>query len=335
MIIITWNCHGAASSTFRNAFQEYKRLYHPNIFCLVEPHISGEAADEVCGLLGYENWIRVEAVGFSGGIWLLWSEDGFRIELVVTDPQFITVAINFSTGEKWLFSVVYASPDIYLRRKFWQSLSGENSLSISKWIVAGDFNSVVDSSEQSGYSSSNPPGAHDFSDWIFKYSLIDLGFVGSGFTWQRSGENVPYQAARLDRCFVSTDWRLDYVDAIVEHPPKLHSDHVPIVIRCQGVLAFGVCPFRFLTAWTLHAQFDQVVACSWDPNRSLIHNLSTLKIQLGEWNRTQFGNIFANKRRLLRRLGGVQRDLAESRTRSLRFYAKRRYTGFRNQKRNG
>ncbi|KAG8661207.1 hypothetical protein MANES_02G220001v8 [Manihot esculenta] len=191
MIIITWNCHGAASSTFRNAFQEYKRLYHPNIFCLMEPRISGEAADEVCGLLGYENWIRVEAIEFSDGIWLLWSEDGFRIELVVTDPQFITVAINFSTGEKWLFSVVYASLDIYLRRKLWQSLSGENSLSISKWIVAGDFNSVVDSSEQSGYSSSNPPGAQDFSDWIFKHSLIDLGFVKS--------------AAWLDRCNTRLD----------------------------------------------------------------------------------------------------------------------------------
>ncbi|XP_043809034.1 uncharacterized protein LOC110606238 [Manihot esculenta] len=263
-----------AKTFFNELNKEYKRLYHPNIFCLVEPRISGEAADEVCGLLGYENWICVEAVGFSGGIWLLWSEDSFRIELVVTDPQFITVAINFSTGEKWLFSVVYASPDIYLRRKLWQSLSGETSLSISKWIVAGDFNC-------------------------------------------RSGENVPYQAARLDRCFVSTDWRLDYVDAIIEHPPKLHSDHVPIVIKCQGVLAFGVRPFRSLTARTLHAQFDQVVACSWDPNRSLIHNLSTLKIQLGEWNRTQFGNIFDNKRRLLRRLGGVQRDLAESRSRSL------------------
>ena len=55
MIIGVWNCRVAASSNFLRAFKEYNRIYKPQIFCLVEPRISGHSANNVCKQLGYDN----------------------------------------------------------------------------------------------------------------------------------------------------------------------------------------------------------------------------------------------------------------------------------------
>ncbi|KAI9113491.1 hypothetical protein K1719_015418 [Acacia pycnantha] len=47
--------------------------YKPDIFVLLEPRIFGGNADKVIKKLGFHHSHRVEAAGFSGGIWILWS----------------------------------------------------------------------------------------------------------------------------------------------------------------------------------------------------------------------------------------------------------------------
>ena len=46
--------------------------YKPKIVALCELRISGIKADDFIRLSGYDHSHRVEAVGFSDGIWLLW-----------------------------------------------------------------------------------------------------------------------------------------------------------------------------------------------------------------------------------------------------------------------
>lgn len=70
--IMYWNVQGEASSNFRRAFRIIVNNYKPSLVVFMEPHISGSKADEFIKKSGFDNSHRVEAVGFSGGIWLLW-----------------------------------------------------------------------------------------------------------------------------------------------------------------------------------------------------------------------------------------------------------------------
>lgn len=70
-----------ASKEFVVEMKELLRAFKPKIVILIEPRISGEAADKVCKCLGRKSWIRAEERGFCGGIWVLWEEGEFEIKL--------------------------------------------------------------------------------------------------------------------------------------------------------------------------------------------------------------------------------------------------------------
>lgn len=54
--------------------------YHKSdILAFIEPRVSGAQADETCLKVGFPNWVRVEAVGFSGGIWIFWKMNSWLI----------------------------------------------------------------------------------------------------------------------------------------------------------------------------------------------------------------------------------------------------------------
>lgn len=81
------------------------------MLALVEPHISGETAQRVCDKIGFSGQFRVDAQGFSGGIWLFWRREIISVKVLGSHTQHITVEISKIGEEPWVFSAIYASPD--------------------------------------------------------------------------------------------------------------------------------------------------------------------------------------------------------------------------------
>lgn len=73
-----------------------------------------------------------------------------------------------------------------------------------------------------------PRGPRDFNDWISNSKLIYLGFDGGPFTWWKGRSSDTLKMARLDRALCSPRWRVMFPEAMVFHPARLHSDHIPI-----------------------------------------------------------------------------------------------------------
>ena len=71
---------------------------------LLETKCSGEHADKIWNSLGFDYWCRVEAIGLSGGIWLLWKEC-IDLTILKTHPQFIHVKISSKCCRTWFLSV--------------------------------------------------------------------------------------------------------------------------------------------------------------------------------------------------------------------------------------
>ncbi|CAN1154328.1 hypothetical protein LINPERHAP2_LOCUS19948 [Linum perenne] len=87
--IFSWNCRGAGHKKFLASFRSYREKFHPSVVFILEPRISGRKAERVCRKLGYEECIRSDTVGFSGGIWVLRRPGEVKLDCVVSTSQFI------------------------------------------------------------------------------------------------------------------------------------------------------------------------------------------------------------------------------------------------------
>ncbi|XP_028797607.1 uncharacterized protein LOC114753107 [Neltuma alba] len=103
-----------------------------DVLCLLETRISGERADNVVRHLGFNNWLRLEATGFAGGIWVLWDESQCTINYICSTTQLIHCQItNKDTGEDFLTTFVYGEPSRIRRASLWASIK-EIADSVSK-----------------------------------------------------------------------------------------------------------------------------------------------------------------------------------------------------------
>lgn len=67
--------------------------------------------------LKFNTHIQSGANGLSGGIVIIWKEDIVKMDSLSVTPQGIHVMVNIVTNSSkpWLFSAVYASPDLNTR----------------------------------------------------------------------------------------------------------------------------------------------------------------------------------------------------------------------------
>ena len=83
----------------------------------MEPRISRMKTYELIMKIDFEFSYRVEAVGFSKGIWLLW-QDCVEVEVVINHRQFIHFKVcKNNIFVSWV-TAFYASPNPMLRRQF-------------------------------------------------------------------------------------------------------------------------------------------------------------------------------------------------------------------------
>ncbi|KAF7844372.1 reverse transcriptase [Senna tora] len=182
MNIIFWNVRGAGSSDFRRIFREVVLMNQPDLVFITETRLSGERANRIIPTLGFERYIKVDAMGFAGGIWLLWNPE--RILLEPTGQSFQEIhCLAKVNNHSFLLSCLYASPITTKRYKLWDSLA--------------EF-----------------AGMHNLP-WL----LIDLGFSGPLFTWTNNHQNGTIIRTRIDRAHANQSWLNLFLDSKVYHLP--------------------------------------------------------------------------------------------------------------------
>lgn len=149
-----------------------------------------------------------------------------------------------------------------------------------------------------------------FYDWLFNQELLDLGFIGSKFTWIRGASSITFKGARLDRGVYTIDWRELFPEAKVTHLPIIKSDHAPFLVELYGNKNVKTkSSFCFQAAWMTHSDFQKVIQHEWLYQQTLNINVSKVANSLSKWNYSTFGNIHRRKKKLIARIEGVQRCL--------------------------
>ncbi|CAN1163931.1 hypothetical protein LINPERHAP1_LOCUS28859, partial [Linum perenne] len=140
---LLWNCRGVGSYSFSSALNFYLQAHKPQIVAILEPRTSGAK-----GL--FVRNIVVEAQGFRGGIWLLWNEVDFSIQIIKSSNQFIHIRPYWHSGKSCFITFIYASPHLHCRRTLWQDLFNLWQTTSDAWMILGDFNAMVDALEKLG-----------------------------------------------------------------------------------------------------------------------------------------------------------------------------------------
>lgn len=91
---LIWNCRGAGGRFFPGLIRDYIRMYSLNFVALLEPRISSDRADQVVNTLGMDGVTRVEATGFSGGIWCLWKSTSISVDVIHSMRFCVHLKIN-------------------------------------------------------------------------------------------------------------------------------------------------------------------------------------------------------------------------------------------------
>ncbi|KAL8130256.1 hypothetical protein V2J09_019411 [Rumex salicifolius] len=172
----------------------------------------------------------------------------------------------------------------------------------------GDYNCILFLDERQGGAEILSPDSNRFANWINQLQLIDMGGVGSRFTWRRGiSENTKIHK-RLDRVLVNLIGRLRWDEASVKHLPANNSDHNPLYLTLtnRSTMNPACKPFRFEAAWILHPEFLKFVGDNWNTQTDVFMALDHLRRQLIKWNRDVFGNSHHMKSELVARISGIQ-----------------------------
>lgn len=113
------------------------------------------------------------------------------------------------------------------------------------WLYAGNFNEITKSHEKSGGRLRPFLQMKNFRDVLDECRLVDLGFMGSKFTWFKNITNGISVFERLDRALWTTDWLEIYSATKVMVLECGTSDHKPILIHPCGIPVRQNKPWRF------------------------------------------------------------------------------------------
>ncbi|XP_039014644.1 uncharacterized protein LOC120144710 [Hibiscus syriacus] len=255
-------------------------LPQPGIVALLETQISGNAAKKVIRKFGFQNSFRVEALGFSGGIWLLW-KDGLNVEVLTNSTQFIHSRCWSDVVNRWLyFTVVYASPQVEKRKLVWKHLMNLDPCDNEAWALGGDFNSILRLEEREGGASRGLGVSNLFAEFVFEMGLFEVDYRGPKFTWRRGN-----LCKRLDRCLMNSCWVDVFSGTLVLHLDRVGSDHCPLLLKSQSnTKVQGTRPFRFIVAWQDHTQFKNFLSEAWNNDLDVLTNVNLFQSKVTDWN---------------------------------------------------
>ena len=97
-----------------------------------------------------------------------------------------------------------------------------------------------------------------FRDVLDECRFMDLGFVGSQYTWHK--HFVEYTVwERLDRAVATNEWFSLFPRTKVHHLDVTTSDHKPLLIAREGMDYHMKKPFRFECMWMSDAGCSRTV----------------------------------------------------------------------------
>ncbi|KAA3479889.1 reverse transcriptase [Gossypium australe] len=171
--------------------------------------------------------------------------------------------------KKWRFTGFYGSSYTHDRDESWNLLRRLRNHGEYPWLVLK--RNVVYLERREG--------------WKRFESLVDVGYSGNWFTWERGNLPETNIQERLDRGVATEEWSSLFPNSLIQHLPHSFSDHCPLLInityRARRLVNKN---FKFEAWWVLEETFLEEVRRIWENSTGdLVSNLENMKGGLESW----------------------------------------------------
>lgn len=127
-----------------------------------------------------------------------------------------TITIELSLGTSfWYVSGTYASHKYTSHLDMWLHLIDWRNIVHGPWMLIGDFNYIIHSSEWKG-GNFNHSGAITLLNVIDKCNLVKVDMTDGKFIWNRPCTNNRMVHYKLDKALVDFALRMSFLDVYVE-----------------------------------------------------------------------------------------------------------------------
>ncbi|OMO74878.1 Endonuclease/exonuclease/phosphatase [Corchorus olitorius] len=252
MNLLSWNVRGLGQPLTVSYGRDMVLRNNVQICFLMETKASVTKASKLVKNWGFECWEGTSANGLSGGTLLLWKPE-VNVEILSINKNLLSAYIICENKSFWL-TCIYGSPQQRNRQRVWNELvQFKHSLPTdAEWIVMGDFNQVLKSTDKVSESSSTLTGAEALKECLDNCSLMEIPAQGAHFTWFNNREQGNRTWERLDRAFATPAWFRKFEEAVLTNFPVAISDHGPLLIQMEKRPPFRKRPYRFELMWVSH-----------------------------------------------------------------------------------
>jgi hypothetical protein len=227
------------------------------------------------------------SIGASGGFLTIWKGSHFDAEVIDQNPFGHTICFRTKlTNQTWWLTNIYAPCTPHRREEF---LTWFSSIEINVdklWIFLGDFNMV-----RSPENCNKPGGDHlrmmNFNLAISQLGLREIPLKGQAFTW--SNMQCHPLLEKLDWCFVSQVWSINFLATSALSLPRGTSDHIPWMVNVQINVPKPPI-FRFENYWLQLDDFHSIFQDFWsqplfqpDPAKRLMAKFKRARKAIQVW----------------------------------------------------
>ncbi|KAL8115417.1 hypothetical protein AgCh_022054 [Apium graveolens] len=160
---------------------------------------------------------------------------------MVTDRSnhFIDFEVESAHMRRWRYTGFYGCHEKSRRRESWDIIRHLASKSNLPWCITGDFNDLMSVDEKKGGGVHPSYLLSGFAETINDCELLDMGYVGEKFTWERSRGQWNWVQERSDRAYANHEWRTLFPNVVVRVLDVSTSDHLPLEKDCKNVVRNG------------------------------------------------------------------------------------------------
>lgn len=316
MSIITWNCRGAGKASAVRELREIAKEFVPTVLCILETQIDKARVESMASLIGFDKAYAIDSNGRSGGIGIFWN-NAINVEILGYSVYHIDCKIVDPDSDPWRLTVVYGEAQTHLRHQTWETLRDICSSSDLPWLCMGDFNEVLRPEEHEGVGERSNAQIQGFRDVVDSCRMMDIGFKGRFWTFEKKVTGGTYTRVRLDRALGSAEWSAQFPLASLSHLTAAFLDHSPILLDLNGGNEHprrGSPLFRYEIAWDTHETLKETVQDAWTARHpservdELKEKLALVSGRLKKGNTDTFGSVRKEIKSLKKELERCQND---------------------------
>lgn len=208
----------------------------------------------------FNKFCFLPSCGRSGGLLTVWNGSVFSGVPVFSNDFSISVDFTCLTSNRqWTLTNIYGPRTHAKKLQFITWLNDIDMPDECNWIALGHFNFLRSPDDK------NKPGGNIndmlmFNEAISNLGLVELPLKGRNYPWSNMRDDP--LLVKLDWCFTSFNWTLEFPDSEALPLAKTTSDHVPYVIKV-GTNIPRPQIFRFENHWMDRPGFEELIKNIW------------------------------------------------------------------------